>query len=338
MLPVMRTDEFSRCDERIQPQEPGKSPSPMARSDASLKESVERAIWKDEVLRAIEYYEIDVRAKNGIVHLNGHITNSTSRIRIENAIRSVPGILEVRNHLVLDDKLTLEVAGALGILEHRYGCKFFTGSSRGIISITGVVSNENVKLMAERCAAENPNVRGVINHLRVSGALEPELQELPVLQPAIGETIYFLDGPSGVVRGVIINPDNRRVIAMTLEVNFSEAGLPLNSLSDGRTRLPIQLVNVPLDAVRYLTKGSGFLLIDSKDRSRYQDFDPASFFTPGADWTAPYPYCPQDVLFPVEYQKVDAQTADTLHPFPIEGLLEGASYHEQLFATENLGS
>jgi osmotically-inducible protein OsmY len=338
MIPVMSTDEFSRCDERIQPREPGKSPSLTARSDASLQESVERAIWKDEVLRAIEYYEIDVRAKNGIVHLNGHITNSTSRIRIENAIRSVPGMVEVRNHLVLDDNLTLEVAGALGILEHRYGCKFFTGSSHGVISISGVVSNENVKLMAERCAAENPNVRGVINHLRVSGALEPEPQDLPVLQPAIGETIYFLDGPSGVVKRVVINPNNRRVIAMTLEVDFTEPQLPLNSLSDGRTSLPIQFVNVPLDAVRYLTKGSGFLRINSKDRSRYQDFDSASFFTPGADWTPPYPYCPQDVLFPVESQKADAQTADIPHPFPIEGLLEGVPYQEQSFATDHLGS
>ena len=338
MLPLMRTDEFSRCDEQIQPRESGKSPSPMTRSDASLKESVERAIWKDDVLRAIEYYEIDVRTKNGIVHLNGHITNSTSRIRIESAIRSVPGILEVRNHLVLDDKLTLEVAGALGTLEHRYGCKFFTGSSHGVISISGIVSNENVKLLAERCAAENPNVRGVINRVRVSGALEPEPQDLPVLQPAIGATIYFLDGPSGAVKGVIIDPNNRRVIAMNLELNFTEPRLPLNSPSAGKTALPIQFVNVPLDAVRYLTKGSGFLLINSNDRSRYQDFDPASFFAPGADWTPPYPYCPQDVLFPVENRKADAQTADTLHPFPIEELLEGASYQEQLFATDNLSS
>lgn len=338
MLPLMRTDEFSRCDEQIQPRESGKSPSPMTRSDASLKESVERAIWKDDVLRAIEYYEIDVRAKNGIVHLNGHITNSTSRIRIESAIRSVPGILEVRNHLVLDDKLTLEVAGALGTLEHRYGCKFFTGSSHGVISISGIVSNENVKLLAERCAAENPNVRGVINRVRVSGALEPEPQDLPVLQPAIGATIYFLDGPSGAVKGVIIDPNNRRVIAMNLELNFTEPRLPLNSPSAGKTALPIQFVNVPLDAVRYLTKGSGFLLINSNDRSRYQDFDPASFLAPGADWTPPYPYCPQDVLFPVENRKADAQTADTPHPLPIEELLEGASYQEQLFAADNLSS
>ena len=89
-LTVIRPEEFSRCDERIQQRDRGNAPSPMHRSDASLKISVEHAIWKDEVLRAIEYHEIDVLAKNGSVHLNGHITNTTSRIRIKNAVRSIP--------------------------------------------------------------------------------------------------------------------------------------------------------------------------------------------------------------------------------------------------------
>jgi osmotically-inducible protein OsmY len=332
-LPVMRPDEFSRCDEHT---DQGNAASPTQRSDASLKASVERAIWKDEVLRAIEYYAIDVRAKDGIVHLNGHIANTTSRIRIENAIRSVPGIVGVRNHLVLDEKLTLDVAGALGTLEHTHGCKFFIGSSHGVISINGIVSNENVKLLAEMSVARNPNVRAVINHVRVSGAIGPELQDLPFLQPIIGETIYFLDGLSGVVERVIIDPNNRRVIAMLLLLNFTDPRLPVNSLTEGRTRLPVQLVQVPMDTIRYLTKVSGFLLINSHERSRYQDFDPACFFAPDAGWTPPYPYCPQDVLFPVTDRKTDAQTLDVTHPFPFEELLEGASFKEQFFATDNL--
>jgi osmotically-inducible protein OsmY len=310
----------------------------MQRSDASLKASVERAIWKDEVLRAIEYYEIDVRANDGIVHLNGHIANTTSRIRIENAIRSVPGTLGVQNHLVLDEKLTLEVAGALGPLEHTHGCKFFIGSSHGVISINGMVNSENVKVLAEMYAAKNPKVRAVINHVRVAGAMGPELQDLPFLQPIIGETIYFLDGLSGVVERVIINPNNRRVVAMLLLLNVSDPRLPVNSLTEGRVHLPVQLVHVPMDTIRYLTKVSGFLLIDSHERSRYQDFDPAYFFAPGAGWTPPYPYCPQDVLFPVTYRKTDAQTVDTTHPMPFEELLEGASVKEQSFAIEDLDS
>ncbi len=37
------------------------------------------------------------------------------------------------------------------------------------------------------------------------------------------------------------------------------------------------------------------------------DFDPAHFFTPKKDWKAPYPYCPDDVLFLIEQQDVKDQ-------------------------------
>jgi osmotically-inducible protein OsmY len=332
----MIPDEVSRCEERMLQSDPGRVPSPMAGTDASLKRSVERAIWKDEVLRAIEYYEIDVRVTNGIVHLNGHIANMTSRIRIENAIRSIPGIQEVRNHLILDDKLTVEVAGALGTLEHTYGCKFFTGSSHGVISINGIVSHENVKLLAEICAAGNPGVRAVINHVRVAGAVGPELHDLPFLQPAIGETIYFLDGPAGVVKQVVINPKNRRVIAMLLLVNFTDPPPPVHSQNNATTRLAGQLVYVAMDAIRYLTKASGFLLINSHEHGRYQDFDSASFFAPGAEWTPPYPYCPSDVLFPVEQQTVDAQGTNVTNAYE-ELIEEDASFKEPYVVNDALG-
>lgn len=312
MLPIMRPDEFSRCDERIQQGDPGKVPGLTQRTDISIKGSVERAIWNDDVLRAIEYNQIDVHVKDGIVHLNGHVANASSWKRIEKAVRAVPAIRGIRNHLVLDEKLTLEVAGSLGILEHTYDCKFFTGASYGVVSLNGVVRNENVKSLAEKCASKNPNVRAVINHVRVSGD-ELDVTELPFLQPVSGETIYFLDGVSGVVKQVIVNPDNRRVIAMTVRVWFANQQQDLRSLNHRESGSPEQLVVISMDAVRYLTRASGFLNIKSNERERYMDFDPSSFVTPSAQWTPPYPYCSTDVLFPVEYQAVDVQSVNATH-------------------------
>lgn len=329
-LPLTSPDTFSRCAERILGSEAGTDPH-MHSMDASLKASVERAIWNDDVLRAIEYYEMQVHAKNGSVHLNGHITSAASRKRIETALRSVPGILEVQNHLVLDDKLTLDVAGALGALEQTYACKFFTGTSHGVVSINGVVSSEQVKALAGMCAAGNPNVRAVINHVRVSGVTEPQRPDQPFLQPIIGERIYFLDGLSGVVERVIIDPNDRRVTAMVLLMNFTDPRLPINSLTDAGTRLPMQLVTVPMEAIRYLTKASGFLLIRSTERSRYQDFDSASFFVPSVDWTAPFPYCPQDVLFPAAVPQTEISPSHVAQPFSSEDVLESAT-----FATDDL--
>lgn len=330
-------DEYSRCEEPMQKTDPRKSLSPIQKADAAIKEYIDRALWKDDVLRAIEYHEIDVHVQNGVVYLNGHIVSTTSQSRIQIAIQAIPGILGIQNNLVLDDKLTLEVATSLGKLEHTYACKFFTGASHGVVSLNGTVSDENVKLLAEKCAASNPNVRGVINHVRVSGA-QLEMQDQPFLQPTIGETIYFHDGVSGIVKQVIMNPDNRRVIAMTIQGKFTDRLHKPNSLSDGNARLPEQLVTVPMSMVRYLTKASGFLYINSNERNRYMDFDPGTFIVPNKDWVPPYPYCPDDVLFPIEYQEVvDIQIAHEHHRFPFAAISEDALLREQLLANDSLG-
>lgn len=55
-------------------------------------------------------------------------------------------------------------------------------------------------------------------------------------------------------------------------------------------------------AIRYLTTVSGFLNVRSEATGLHMEFDPLLFFIPQKDWKAPYPYCLDDVLFPVEQQ------------------------------------
>jgi osmotically-inducible protein OsmY len=333
-IPRINSDEFSRCEKPEQKTGHGKRLSPGQKTDAAIKESVAQALWKDDVLRAIEYDDIEIHIRNGIVYLSGHIVSRTSQSRIKNALRAIPGLLGIQNNLVLDDKLTLEVAGSLRLLEHTYGCKFFTGASHGVISLNGIVREENVKLLAEQRVASNPNVRGVINNVHISGA-EQQLPEQPFLQPSIGETIYFLDGVSGVVKQVIMNPNNRRVDAMTVWGQFAEQRRDLKSSKHSEARFPERLVVLPMDVVRHMTKASGFLDINSNERERYMEFDSASFHTPIVDWTAPYPYCPDDVLFSVEKQEMEHQILDPIPRPPVVVALQEPALWEQL-AHENL--
>lgn len=325
-------DEFSRCDELEQKIDHGTSLSPRQKTDAAIKDSVRHALWKDDVLRAIEYSEIDVHVKNGVVYLNGHIMSTTSQNRIKNAIRAIPGILAIQNHLVLDDKLTLDASASLGNLEHTYGCKFFTGASHGVVSLNGIVSDAKVKLLAEKCVASIPNVRAVINNVRVSGA-ELQLPDQPFLQPCIGETIYFLDGLSGVVKQVILNPDNRRVVAMTVWGQFVDYRLGRRS----EPQAPERLVVLSMDLVRYMTRESGFLSINSYERKRYKDFDLAAFGSPNVDWAPPYPYCPDDVLFPIEQQEMAYQIVEPISRPSFVVALQEQSDREQLLANDSLG-
>jgi len=335
-MPGIIPDEFSRCEERSQLIDHGKGLSKIQKTDAAIKETVERALWDDDVLRAIEYYEIAIHVKNGIVHLNGHIVSTTSQSRIQKAIGAIPGILGIQNSLVPDDQLTLTVAASLGKLEHTHGCKFFTGASHGLVSLNGIVSDENVKSLAEKCVAGNPNVRGVINNIRVSGA-EPELPDQPFLQPTIGESIYFLDGMAGVVKQVIINPNNRRVVAMTVGVQFTDQQQDLKSLNNGGARSPESLVVLSMDLVRFMTRVSAFLHISSTERKRYVDFDPTRFSTPKNGWKAPYPYCPDDVLFPVEKREVEYQILEQLPRPPFVVVWKEQLLREQLLANDSLG-
>ena len=335
-MPRINPVEFSRCEEGTELVDHGKTLSPIQKMDVAMKRSIDHAIWNDNVLRAIEYHEIDVHVKNGIVYLNGHIVGASSKGRIENAMRSIPGILGIQNHLVLDDKLTLDVAGSLGALEHIYDCKFFTGASHGAISLNGNVKDEHVKLLAERRAASHPNVRGVINNVRVAGA-EQDLPAQPFLQPTIGEIIYFLDGVSGVVQQVIINPNNRRVIAMTVWGQFADERQDIKSLNNGESQTPERLVVVPMTEVRHLTTVSGFLSIRSTERNQYMDFDPTRFFMPKDGWRAPHPYCPDDVLFPIEQREVEDQILEQLPDLPLVVASQEQALWEQLLADENLG-
>ncbi|HUE97740.1 MAG TPA: BON domain-containing protein [Anaerolineales bacterium] len=335
-IPRIHPDEFSRCEERNPVMDHRKSLSPIQKTDAAIKEHIDRALWKDDILRAIESYEIEVHVKNGVVYLNGHIVNATSQNRIKNAIRAIPGLLGIQNNLVLDDRLTLVVAASLGNLEHTYGCKFFTGASHGVVSLNGIVSDENVKLLAEKEVSSHPNVRAVINNVRVAGS-ELESQDQPFLQPTIGQIIYFLDGVSGVVKQVIINPNNRRVVAMTLQGQFTDPHQAPKSSNNGEARPPERLVVVPMDVVRYMTKVSGFLHINSNKRDRYMDFDPTRFSTPKNGWKVPYPYCPDDVLFPLENQAVKYQILEQRLPSPLTVALAEQLRWEQLLADDNLG-
>jgi osmotically-inducible protein OsmY/uncharacterized membrane protein len=327
----INSDEYSRCTERQQVPDHTKDLSPIQKTDAAIREYIYHTFWKDDVLRAIEYDEIEVHVLNGIVHLNGHIVSVSNGGRIENAIRAIPGILGINNNLIMDDQLTHEVAAALGELEHTYDCKFFTGVSHGVVSLNGTVDNGNVKLLAEQYAARTPKVRGVVNHILVAGS-ESEFQDLPFLQPVIGENIYFQDGVSGVVSQVIMNPNNRRVTAMLIRGSFNDEGVKLKSSAYDQAPFQEQLVAVPMNVVRYLTRISGFLYINSHEKNRYEEFDPAAFISPDPGWVSPHPYCPEDVLFPV-----NSQSTSESESVPFAVLAADVAPDGQVKANDSLG-
>ena len=336
-MPPTDTDELLRCkDSSHSMVEEQKSQNENTKTDIDLRHEVDHTLWRDAAFRATDYDNIDMRVRDGIVYLNGHVSSLTNLHQAERSLQTIPGLLGVNNHLIPDDQLLAEVSTALGSLESAYDCKFFTGVSHGVVLVSGNVENINIKLLAEKYAASNPNVRGVINSIRISGS-DLDSPEEPFLQPIIDEEIFFHDGISGTVQQVIINPDNRRVVAMTIRGRFENQRQELRSLNKGEARSPERIIVLSMNSVRYLTKVSGFLYINSNDKDRYMDFDPAHFFTPKKDWKAPYPYCPDDVLFLTEQQDVKDQILQQFSRSPIAVGLEDQLLKQQLTANANDG-
>jgi osmotically-inducible protein OsmY len=327
-------DKFYRCGEQSWTEtDAEKSHDPIQKKDAEIKEKINQTLWNDSVLSVTDNKEFEVQVRNGIVFLSGHIVSNTHHQRIEKALQSVAGIQAIKNSLVLDDELTLVVAADLGQLEQTYHCKFFTGVSRGVVVLNGEVNSLEVRHLAEQCAANNPNVRGVINYIRVPGT-DLGIQDHRFLQPPIGKEVYFHDGISGTIRQVVINPDNRRVIAMTIQGRFYDRQQNLDLTKESAAQPVEQLLVIPMSVMGNLTSNSGFLTIQSTDFSEYQKFEAGLLTPPNENWVPPYPYCPGDVLLPVEHEKTVGDESFQTISGP---KMKAETVSEQLLANDSLG-
>jgi osmotically-inducible protein OsmY len=334
MLKTQKTQtnltEFSRVEDRMQLMADTHNRNRiMKKMDITITERVDDALWKDEVLRSADYQEIDIYMEDQIVYLRGYVASTMNQRRVENAIHTVPGVLGVKSSLFSDDNLVREVAGALGRIEHVYKTKFFTGVRYGVVALNGEVSDTNVRSLAEKCAASIPGVRGVLNYVHTPGVDRDE-EDHRFLQPSIGEQIYFRDGPSGIVKQVIINPNNLRAVAMIVQGHFSKSPQSSRSMAGGEASSSKKVV-IPMREIRYLTKRSGFLNIKSIETARYEDFDPASFISPKKDWVPPYPYYLEDVLFPAEYREAMNPTDEEAYLEPFDVPIEASLLREQGF-------
>lgn len=307
--------EFSRCEDpawlSVEEQYVDRK---TVQANENLAEKVDRALWDIGVLRSTDYREIEIAVRDGVVYLGGHVISTGNQQKAEDAALTTQGVLGVKSFLVSDDQLRREVAGALGEIEHVHGVKFFTGTQNGVIVLNGEVGSSNIRLLAEKCAASIPAVRGVINYVR-SPDVDLKSEDHRFLQPAVGKQIYFRDGLPGMIQKVIINPNNRRVVAMIVRGRFSALQQDPRFQAYGEDQVPERLIVIPMSAVRFLTKYSGYLNIDSSEAASYRDFNRSDFATPRGNWTPPYPYCPDDIFFsvePDEYQNLTESEPEIL--------------------------
>lgn len=82
--------------------------------------------------------------------------------------------MEVGKRLA-DARITGEVVGALHLNRNLAPWAIDVGTEEGVVTLRGDVPREELRATAERVAAAVPDVRQVVNHLRVSPAAAPPL-------------------------------------------------------------------------------------------------------------------------------------------------------------------
>jgi uncharacterized protein YrrD len=121
----------------------------------------------EPIFSAYDEDTVRVAVLDGVVTLEGNVQTSGHATMAARLAQQVPEVRGVRNLLVADDDLEIEVAGALGREERTRGVRAQVESFLGTITLAGQAPNEEARSAAEEIASQVRGVRNVVNKLRV---------------------------------------------------------------------------------------------------------------------------------------------------------------------------
>ena len=259
------------------------------RTDDAIHEEIWNAIWRQSQIRSLDASSFSVLVKDGTVTLVGHLSMDDNLQLIERLCWSVSGVIAVKNRLVLDHDLQMQVAQALAEDECTRPLVFPVGCSHGWVSIRGYAPSRKIQLVAEEIAGAVPSVRGVIALPRIVG--QPAPAQVQPVQPRIGAHVYDRSGEVGevgMVTQIVIQPHNRLVTHVVVLGNIE--------LADGTRRGTDHLV--PVEAMEYVSDTSVFLKRTGPLLSSFPSFLAADYPLAPSAWQPPYPYAGSCVRWP----------------------------------------
>lgn len=264
-------------------------------SDRLVAEKIEQALWHDSNIHRSNDAEIEIQYTAGLVRMCGYVGTNLGKMNVEDVVRRQPKVVQIENHLVVDDELMYQVAQTLGSDARMNGEQLVVRAHRGFIFLSGTASSSTLRLLAAEITVAMPHVRGIVNRVQAPGIVT-DAEEDRILQPSIGLEIFTTDGGIGHIQQVIINPHNRRVTALVALVDFSTSQFPTSSRSNNQQTQPKRTIIIPVTAIRHAPKASVFLGVSSENATRFPDINSADFTLPPTDWQPPYPYHRTDIL------------------------------------------
>lgn len=147
------------------------------RPDAALLQDVMNALYDYPRLR-IDLRAIHVRAVDGMVWLQGHVSSDLNSRIAEDQIKGITGLAEIHNQLVADTDLAAAVATALARDPRiQHGQHIGVYPNLGDIYLRGAVSTPEARAAAGEVASRVAGVEHVFNEL----AVRPGADVVPVL-------------------------------------------------------------------------------------------------------------------------------------------------------------
>ena len=151
---------------------------PPYRPDDELQQEVKRVLF-DLTLLHIDLKGITIRVLDSVLYLDGNISSQLRADIAENQALGVSGLLEIKNNLIGDDRLTADLAMALAQDSRTRDVPIGVYPHLGEVRLSGAVHTSQQKAAAEEIVRKFPGVRSVINDLVV----DPKADLLPVMIP-----------------------------------------------------------------------------------------------------------------------------------------------------------
>jgi osmotically-inducible protein OsmY len=253
------------------------------RPDEDILPDLWEAVGQMDTIGSTDKRSLSIAIQDGVVVIEVHMAGTFNWRRVENIVRSVPGVNAVHNDLVADGDLEIQVAQALARDARTRPYILRVGSYHGWIRLGGTVPCQELQSAAEAVAAGVPAVRGVIALPRVTGETATPLRR--AVQPRQGARVYGDDGEVGVVAQVVINPQDRLVTHRVVSSNEFVASYDI-----GNFRRVTGDYLVPIEAARLVDQENVILARSTRSLTIYPRFEASAYPPAPFTWRPPYPY------------------------------------------------
>lgn len=151
---------------------------PPYRTDEELQQEVEQALFDLTPLH-LDLKRITVRVLDGILYLDGNVTNQLRANLVEDQMLGIAGLQGIKNRLVGDDRLAADLALILGRDPWTNGLPIGIYPLLGDIRLSGTVPTNKQRIIAANDVRGFPGVRSVINEL----VIDSTANQLPAMLP-----------------------------------------------------------------------------------------------------------------------------------------------------------